>query len=365
MSRYPIKWLLIAWVSLAIPISVAAHLAFALSRVGVGTTTSGGGGGISPDGSLLTGKAGGGSVGPITSLTTAYGIWTLGDEIAEPPGSGGPGYYNRTLLNGHQVLPAGGFTAGGQAQELRVAYGGNLYAISFDQVWSIWGGITSEGASGGYYWRPNDGANWASGPAPTGNGAPPTPLPTVISGATSPDSLTPITGPTGGLQTADGLFTFGAANGSGWNLTLNGVAIGGGFYAVDQIQVRAAGQLFFHRLSPPTWYVWTGNQGTPITGTPPAGPIPIDVKFSPSHPSVSAATHSTPGGFVSNVLVTMSDGSAFTGAVTVDDTTHLTGSGATIINSAALPTAGFDYVQVSATQNGVLFQAVFNAKYVP
>ncbi len=255
------------------------------------------------------------------------------------------------LLNGKQVLPAGGFTAAGQAQQLRVNYGGNLYGISFDQIWSLWGD---------YYWLANDGADLASGPAAT-----PTPpgLPTFAPPYTPSPEGTTISGGSGSVQTADGIFTFGNASGSGWELKLNGLPIGQGFFVVDQIKVYASGQLFFHRVNgSPGWYLWTGNQGTPSTGGPTSAPVPVDVRFSPSHPSV---VHTVPvGTHVADVLITMSDGSGFSGVITLDDTTHMTVSGTSIVtNASPLPTGGFDYLQVFATQNGSYFQTAFDVRY--
>lgn len=74
--------------------------------------------GISPDGSKITPASGG-------SLTTAAGKWTFGTAT----GAGG----NIILLNGGQALS-------GEATELHVLNGGNLYAFNTFSNWFQWNG---------------------------------------------------------------------------------------------------------------------------------------------------------------------------------------------------------------------------------
>src|SRR5439155_22642000 len=84
---------------------------------------------------------------------------------------------------------------------------------------------------------------------------------------------TAISGGTGILTTRDGLWTFGASGGGGWQLMRNGVpvwvqgsqpvSIGsstpGTTYVVTNVQVNSHGCLFF-QTTDTVWHVWNGAQ---------------------------------------------------------------------------------------------------------
>jgi hypothetical protein len=99
-------------------------------------------------------------------------------------------------------------------------------------------------------------------------------------------------------------------SGSGWQIYLNGILITGPFI-INLMTVYASGQLFL-RATDGLWYLWAANQLNVSTG-PTAGPVPINITFSPSHPQIS---HLAPiGTHLADIAVTMSDGSAFSGII--------------------------------------------------
>jgi len=158
------------------------------------------------------------------------------------------------------------------------------------------------------------------------------------------------------VQTPDGLFSFGAVNGAGYDLVINGITLrAAGVYPVNLMTVYAHGQLFF-RLTDGTWYAWTGNQLNTSSG-PVSGPIPINVTFSAgSNPSIPAA--SSIGTLVTNVAVETSDGSTFAGVISLDNTSSMSVSGSSILTSVSPFTGG--YIGVIARQNGSSFETPIN-----
>src|SRR6202011_5099935 len=113
------------------------------------------------------------------------------------------------------------------------------------------------------------------------------------------------------LQTVDGVFTFGAVVGAGYEIVLNDLPILVGF-AVDLMTVHSHGQLFL-RSTDASWYLWTGNQFNSSTG-PTAAPVPIGATFSPK-PHIGIPASSPIGTHVADVNVIMSDGGAFSGTI--------------------------------------------------
>jgi len=300
------------------------------------------GSGPSPDGSMISGVSTGGGTG---TLRTAYGVWSFGDRAAEEPGWGG-GSYNEVLLNGKLVKPGYNFN---RAQQLHVNYGGRLFAIVLDQIWYEWSY---------YYWQTNFGRDFTTPPShePVYGGFPNYNPPFAQSAEN-----TSIDGGIGSLQTVDGLWTFGAAHDGGWDPLLNGLPLGApGDFAVTMMTVYAHGQLFF-RLVDGTWYYWAGNQPN-FTSGPTAAPIPVSMSFMPS-PNPTVVPHNPPiGTFVVTVNVTMSDASAFTGAVSVLGPFGEKDLGAAGMNivTAVDPWIPVYPARVMATQNGATFENMIN-----
>jgi hypothetical protein len=305
---------------------------------------------LSPDGSVIHGQPGGGADG---TLYTRYGTWTLGSAVAPQPGYGG-GTPCDVLLNGKPVASGAPIGIGISAmQQLRVNYGGNLYGMTFDQIWYQW--VDNS-------WQGNNGADLASGPAPT-----PTPpaLPTFNPPYTPSAENTSISGGVGSLQTTDGIWTFGAVNGSGWDVNLNGIPVlTNGFafppYDATLMTVYASSQLFF-RKTDSTWRLWAGFQANPSTG-PTASPVPVGVVSSPSNPSVvhtaSIGTH------IADIAVTMSDGSAFSGTITVNDTTNFAISGASLVTNISPLPGGIYFPNVTVSQNGSSYEILIDVRSI-
>ena len=140
---------------------------------------------------------------------------------------------------------------------------------------------------------------------------------TVAPPPVSPDGATsyPPNGAT--LVTTDGKWTWGgaAAGRPGeYTLNLNGAAtpaIG----AV--IEVGNGGKLYFFTLDN-GWWVWSNGAQSQNTGPAPAT-IPVIITLNPANPTIQ--DNATSGSVISTASVRMSDGSAFSGALTVSDTT--------------------------------------------
>jgi hypothetical protein len=274
----------------------------------------------------------------------------MGDFVSPQPGYGG-GSFCYGLLNGKEMAPANtAVSVFGLPiwQQLWVDFGGNIYGIANDQIWYGWQN---------YSWQTNDGADLSSGPAPTGNGLFPPPLPTYAPPYTPSPENTTITGGTGTLTTLDGGFSFGAASGSGWRLMLNGIPIAvdssapTDYTVVDTVTVYGHGQLFFRMASDSTWRCWTGNQQNGSAG-PTASPVPVAMSLSPSRPQLAAS--SPVGTHVGTVSAVMSDGSGFAGTIVIGDTTNFAVSGNSIV-TAVSPFAT-SITSLAVTQNGTSYQ---------
>src|SRR5208282_6226776 len=158
-------------------------------------------------------------------------------QVAPQPGYGGGAFYY-VLLNGKKVNMLGG-GAVPFAQQLRVDEGGNLWALSFDQLWFSWQGYT---------WWGN--ATDTIGPSLY---PPPAPInpPYPVSGDDSTLSST-----SGSLSTVDGVWTI---DSSGYP-NLNGIIVRYGpnpVFAVSQLQVNAHGQMFLKDTGG-IWHLWAG-----------------------------------------------------------------------------------------------------------
>jgi hypothetical protein len=289
--------------------------------------------GPTPDGTSIYSGTGG-------ALVTKYGVWTFGDAVEPPPAyNQGGGSQSRVLLNGKPVAIL--FTQG--AQRMEVNYGGNLYAVfgGSDQLWSGWFGY-----------------DWGDAGSPNLTGGSPPPLPNYNPPYTpSPDGST-ISGGVGTLTTSDGNWSFGAASGAGWNVTLNGIVVGG-FGPIITLEVNAFGVLYMQAFDT-TWYTWVGNQPQHAT-SPQSGPVPIDVRFSPPNPQVPIST--PPGTVVCTATVTTSDGSPFTGTLVVGGQPALGASfisGVWSVVTTALPLGGVNEAGVEVTQNGSTYTTVLD-----
>src|SRR5438105_14119696 len=112
------------------------------------------------------------------------------------------------MLNGKLAAPGFPF---GQCQILRVDHGGNLDGLfTGDELWFYWGGNSWQGNTGLDHTTPPD--IWPTPPALPGS--------FLLPYTPSADG-TAISGGTGILTTRDGLWTFGASGGGGWQLMLN------------------------------------------------------------------------------------------------------------------------------------------------
>jgi hypothetical protein len=272
----------------------------AMARI-LGHSGAGGSLPISPDGSSAT--------SPGQFVYNAYGKWGLGALSAPAPGYGGGPFYVATL-NGKSI--PGQFNT----QQIQINYGGEAFLSAPDQIWSQWWKYTL---------LPNHSVSFL---APTNDGFH-GPLPPVFTGYTpSPDGST-ISGPSGMLTTADGNWTFGAGpDGNGnWQCLLNGVQIQQNATA-DMLEVNAQGTMFVHASGfGPGWTAWTQYRLTPVFPSPVAGPIPIDFTYASANAAPIIHNQATTGTAITLTGVStdpkfamtpvMSDGSQFTGSVTV------------------------------------------------
>jgi hypothetical protein len=213
------------------------------------------------------------------------------------------------------------------ASQLRVANGGQLYALSFDANEFQIQGYSAVGYSG----------------APLPNFNPPyTP---------SADGAT-LTGTTGSLTTLDGVWTI---DSNGYTI-LNGTRAAHNFFITSILEVNSSG-ILFAKDTGGTWLYWADFRWNDTTG-PVASPVPISISFStfiPTLPSTSPV-----GTNVAAITVTMSDGSAFSGALTasVDGGGQQTMglSGSEIVTAVSpLPTGALTGTFITATQNGATF----------
>jgi len=302
--------------------------------------------GIHADGTSIQGGTG---LTPnnTVKLVNNWGEWTFGQQVAPQPGGGGGAYFY-VRLNGRLVNPSSALSP--CAQQIQVDQGGLVWVKTFNGLWYAW--------MNGVWW--SNGSHTIGPPNPTGA---PFAIPSPINPpfATSPDT-TSITGTSGSLSNEYGTWTI---DGSG-NANLNGVTLvqftsSYVTVPVSHLQINAHGQLFLQLSSDSTWRVWTGNQYNAATG-PVTGPIPIDITF--TRGSVSIPHGSASGTVMAGVVVTMSDGSAFTGtyAISTDGGGHQSGQ----MSGNNLEYGPFTYsaaqailFSVTATQNGCSFVLVF------
>jgi hypothetical protein len=146
-----------------------------------------------------------------------------------------------------------------------------------------------------------------------------------------------------------------------WVAQLNGVNLGGNSGPpVDQIQVNAHGQAFLHRTDQ-GWQTWEAWAMQPSAG-PTSGAIPIDMNFSPSF---GTPLGSSPiGTLITTVSVTTSNGSPFTGTLSINDAGNPPGdlglSGMNIVTLRSPLTGGGQVFVVTATQNGCTYTGYFD-----
>ncbi len=309
---------------------------------------------LSPDGSKIVGNPAGGSVDNLR-LITAYGLVEMGTFQAPPDGTHA-GTFNMPMLNGVQMNPGGpnvGAFGIPAMMQLWIEGKGNLYGVSFDQLWSGWDRYT---------WVGNGGADFVSGPSVTDPG----PLPTYNPPYTPSLDNSTISGGTGSLITNEGKWEFGAvASGEwpGWHLQLNGIEVweylgGPGPVVVDQMTVHSHGRMFYHRTEgfKAGWRLWAMHQQNDSTG-PTAAPVPIDLTISPSRAQLPSGIQ--PNKFVADIVTKTSDGSPFTGSFTMattDNSTFFKIVGSQILVNTTPPNNFYINV-LRATQNGATIQS--------
>jgi len=238
-------------------------------------------------------------------------------------------------------------------RQMVVDNGGNLYGLTFSSIWNVWDS---------YSWL-YDGAyppgSTTLDPLPPQQVTPPfTP---------SPDGTT-ITGGTGSLTSIDGVWSFGAPNGSGWNLMLNGTLVGisGGNHATDMIEINSHGQVWVRDPGGANWRLWLEQVLT--TSPPPTSlPIPIGISIVPS--DNTTISHTAPiGTLIAAITVTMSDGSAFAGSYTVggngNSNVYAAMSGNNLnVSVSPIPDYGTgtsEAIPIHATQNGFTIYKLFD-----
>ena len=283
----------------------------------------------SPDGSAITNGVG--------SLYNGYGTWTFGPQNAPPGGSANLPYYY-ILLNGRPIDY--------DVQQLQMNFGGNMFVLGRDDNWMAFTGYNA--------------STFVSSPTLIPPAPPLPPPPTVFNPpyTRSPDGSV-ISGGVGSVVTADGVWTFGSARGSGWDVVLNGTPVtsgipAGGVPAV-RMEINSHGNLFAQSAGNSQWYVYLGFAWWLASSSVPPGPIPINVNC--ATPLVTTITTTTPlNTVVSAVNVVMSDGSPFTGSLSVDpqgNPNYLGISGSNVV-LIAHPSAGFaGFFRIMASQNGV------------
>lgn len=313
--------------------------------------------GIHPDGTFITGGTGA-VPNNTTKLVTNYGEWTFGAHMDAQPGYGGGAFF-QVLLNGKNCHPNAFNTLTPQpnvsmAQQLQVNNGGNLYALTKDQLWYVWDGYAFSSQTN------------TVAPPPSGHNPPAAinqPFGPITADGTS------ITSTSGSLVTADGVWTIDGAS----HANLNGIPLrddnGNTSFTVTQLQVNAHGQMFL-KTSDGNWHLWANyqlNVGT--TNTPPSGPVPVSMSFSPTDAPTSGVTHTAATGtLVTTVSVKMSDGSVFSGtlAVTQDQNSNtvlqVSGAQLQVLQPGWNSSTGIgSLVTVTATQNGFVMEGLFNA----
>jgi hypothetical protein len=228
------------------------------------------------------------------TLTNGYGPWAWGAQVLAP-GIHAPNGWFWITLNGKTVFFSG---------ENVLAYGNQIFADFTDGNWFCY--------QDNYQFQINcSGADLETDIcAPYGNVIP---VPNVGGPFTPSPDGTAITAPTGTVTTVDGVWTWGTGTGgSNYQVWLNGVYI---FHNASQMQVDSHGSLFYLK-DDGNWRAWLNYAECPAVA-PTASPIPVTINMTPSW----IHTYSYPTGTVNTVIaaaaVTMSDGSAFSGTVSV------------------------------------------------
>jgi hypothetical protein len=260
-------------------------------------TVSGGSGlGFSPDETISNPPGG-------AALINGYGTWTWGAQIASH-GIHAPNGWYWVKLNGKTVFFSG---------QNRIDFGEQFFADWFDGNW--------------FCYQANYGFFINCSPSICAPYGPPTPItPPIVTGpfTPSPDG-TSLTAPNSTVTTADGIWTWGTGTGgANYQLVLNGVYLD---INASQVQVNSHGNLFLLRDNG-SWYAWLNYALCPATG-PTSGPIPVAINMSPSFiPTISFGS-GLAGNVMSTPAITMSDGSTFSGTVSV--TPDLLGLGANFL----------------------------------
>jgi hypothetical protein len=296
------------------------------NAISVQQTVSGGSGlGFSSDGSISQPPSG-------AALVNGYGTWTWGAQIAPPGIHAAKGWY-WVKLNGKTVFLSG---------ENRINFGEQFFADYTDGNWFCFQAY--------YGFFINCSPNIC---APYG---PPTPItPPIVTGpfTPSPDG-TSLTAPNGTVTTADGVWTWGAGTGgANYQVLLNGLYV----VNASQMQVNSHGNLFLLKDNG-NWYAWL-NYALCRAAGPTASPIPVAIDMTPSFIPAISYTAATAGTVATRPIVTMSDGSSFSGTLSVtpnDTENYLSVSGGNIVFSRNLGPADVGQpasFNVFASENGV------------
>jgi len=168
---------------------------------------------------------------------------------------------------------------------------------------------------------------------------------------------TTISGGSGSLTTADGVFTFGPGSGN-WPPYLNGIPISvrPNGSNVLSLKVSAQGNLFAQASNNSLWYAYLNFNWYPAGASVTAGPIPLEANLSVN---LRTDLHTTTkiGTVVATISVKMSDGSPFSGSMSVAGGSPFVGVSGSAPDYALVtvgaPAIGSFGFTVTATQNGV------------
>jgi hypothetical protein len=194
-------------------------------------------------------------------------------------------------------------------------------------------------------------------------------LPTYTPPYTASADATIITGGTGSVTTIDGVWQFGAVNGNGWNLQLNGIPVTAGFVSTGGVGgvTPAHGQLFAKGadgVAGGGFVQWVAQEIQLGPATVPSGPVPVDMRFTPPCPNLSRS--SPVGTYLTTVEVQMSDGSTFAGSYTIGASISgvIAGTSGNKLVTIVSPISGSsgqaEYFPVTATQNGCSVTNIVN-----
>jgi hypothetical protein len=285
----------------------------------------------------------------MVKLVNNFGEWTFGQEVAPQPGDGGGAFYY-VKLHGLDVDNQGPVPC---ARQLQIDQGGYLWAKTLDGLWFAW--------INGMWWA--NGRN-TIGPVTTSYpNIPPINPPYPISADGSMLRTS-----SGSLTTAEGIWTI---DDSG-NANLNGIPLrnGVGFatVGVTHLQNNAHGQMFLELSSDSTWWIHTGNRLNPSTG-PVSGPVPIGITVDRSGiaTGVGIPHGSSLGTAMAVITVVLSDGSAFTGSISVSldsqgfQSGTMSGNNLVYNHAYGSPTAAF--MTITATQNGAQYIQYFDEQF--